>query len=142
MFEARLEQGGLLKKARFESAAIAARTSGGSSGSSLEAAIARAQVLEAVRELITEGNFEVSSGGLSLQAMDSSHVSLVALNLRSDGFSEYRCDRNFSMGMNLNNMAKMLKCAGNEDAITMSAEDGGDSVRFLFESPGAPRTWR
>lgn len=43
--------------------------------------------------------------------MDSSHVSLVALNLRSDGFEHFRCDRNFSMGLNLNNMDKMLKCA-------------------------------
>lgn len=32
------------------------------------------------------------------QAMDSSHVSLVALSLRADGFAHYRCDRNISMG--------------------------------------------
>lgn len=36
-----------------------------------------------------------------LQAMDNSHVSLVSLTLRSDGFDKYRCDRNISMGMNL-----------------------------------------
>ena len=30
--------------------------------------------------------------------MDSSHVSLVALSLRADGFAHYRCDRNISMG--------------------------------------------
>ena len=53
------------------------------------------------------------------QAMDSSHVSLVSLSLRSDGFEHYRCDRNLSMGMNLGNMAKMLKCANNDDIITM-----------------------
>ncbi len=55
-------------------------------------------MLEAIRELITEANFEVGSGGINLQAMDSSHVSLVALTLRSDGFDHFRCDRNFSMG--------------------------------------------
>lgn len=32
--------------------------------------------------------------------------------------------------------SKMLKCAGNEDAITMKADDAGDVVAFLFESPG------
>ena len=51
--------------------------------------------------------------------MDSSHVSLVAMQLRSDGFEHYRCDRNLSMGMNLGNMAKMLKCAANDDIVTM-----------------------
>ena len=30
----------------------------------------------------------------------------------------------------------MLKCAGNDDAITMKADDAGDVVAFLFESPG------
>lgn len=31
----------------------------------------------------------------------------------------------------------MLKCAGNDDAITMKADDAGDVVTFMFESPGA-----
>jgi proliferating cell nuclear antigen len=97
------------------------------------------QLLEATRELITEANFEVSTAGISLQAMDSSHVSLVSLTLRADGFSHFRCDRSFSMGMNLNNMNKMLKCAGNDDAITMRAEDGSDVVTFLFENPSGDR---
>lgn len=97
------------------------------------------KVLEAIRELITEANFEVSPGAMNLQAMDSSHVSLVALTLRSDGFEHYRCDRSFSMGMNLNNMAKMLKCAGNDDIITMKADDSGDIVTFMFESPSQDR---
>ena len=46
-------------------------------------------------------------------------MSLVAMQLRSDGFEHYRCDRNLSMGMNLGNMAKMLKCAANDDIVTM-----------------------
>ena len=90
MFEARLSEAALLKK-----------------------------LLEAVKELLTDANFDCSGTGFQLQAMDSSHVSLVSLSLRSDGFEHFRCDRNLSMGMNLNNMAKMLKCAGNDDVITM-----------------------
>lgn len=95
------------------------------------------QIMEATRELVTEANFEVSSGGITLQAMDSSHVSLVALTLRSDGFEHYRADRAFSMGMNLNNMAKMLRCAGRDDIITIKSDDASDTVSFMFESPSA-----
>ncbi|GFP82403.1 proliferating cell nuclear antigen [Phtheirospermum japonicum] len=62
--------------------------------------------------------------------MDSSHVALVAQLLRSERF-----DRNLSMGMNLDNMAKMLKCTGNDDIITIKADDGSDTVNFMFESP-------
>ena len=32
-------------------------------------------------------------------------------------------------------MAKILRCAGNDDMITIRAEEGGDVVNFLFESP-------
>lgn len=110
MLELRLVQGSLLKK-----------------------------VLESIKDLVTDANFDCSSSGFSLQAMDSSHVALVALLLRSEGFEHYRCDRNISMGMNLNNMAKMLKCAGNDDIITIKADDGSDTVTFMFESPNQDR---
>uniref|UniRef100_A0A061R8G7 DNA sliding clamp PCNA n=1 Tax=Tetraselmis sp. GSL018 TaxID=582737 RepID=A0A061R8G7_9CHLO len=110
MFEARLVQGSLLKK-----------------------------VLESVKELVTDANFDCTPTGFALQAMDSSHVSLVSLNLRNDGFEHYRCDRNLSMGLNLANMSKMLKCAGNDDIITIKAEEDGDSVTFMFESPSQDR---
>ena len=85
-------------------------------------------------ELVTDANFDCSGTGFSLQAMDSSHVTLVALLLRSEGFEHYRCDRNLSMGMNLGNMAKMLRYAGSNDIITIKADDGSDTVTFMFES--------
>ena len=86
------------------------------------------------------------------QAMDTSHVSLVSVDLKADGFDKYRCDRNLSMGMNLTSMGKILRyreifltevvilssccrCAGNDDIITVKAEDQGDTVTFMFESP-------
>lgn len=56
------------------------------------------QVVEAIKDLIEDANFDCNNSGFSLQAMDSSHVSLVALSLRADGFEHYRCDRNISMG--------------------------------------------
>lgn len=58
-------------------------------------------MVEAIKDLIEDANFDCNSAGFSLQAMDSSHVSLVALSLRSDGFEHYRCDRNVSMGKQL-----------------------------------------
>jgi proliferating cell nuclear antigen len=106
MFEGRLLQGSLLKK-----------------------------VLEAIKDLVTDTNFDCSETGIALQAMDSSHVALVSLLLKDTGFDHYRCDRNLALGINLQNMSKMLKCAGNDDIITLKAEDEGDTITFMFESP-------
>ncbi|KNC51754.1 proliferating cell nuclear antigen [Thecamonas trahens ATCC 50062] len=105
MFEARLPQGDLLKK-----------------------------ILEAVKDLVTDANFDCSSTGISLQAMDSSHVSLVSLLMRADGFDHFRCDRNISIGLNLLAMSKVVRCVGNNDAVTMKADDNGDLVTLMFES--------
>ncbi|XP_077542256.1 proliferating cell nuclear antigen [Haemaphysalis longicornis] len=106
MFEARLVHGALLKK-----------------------------VLEAVKDLINEATWDCSATGISLQAMDNCHVSLVSLSLRSDGFDKFRCDRNLSMGMNLASVTKILRCAANDDIITIKAQDDADSVTFVFEAP-------
>jgi len=110
MFEARLTQGSLLKK-----------------------------VLDSIKDLVTDANFDCSPTGFSLQAMDSSHVALVSLMLKSDGFENYRCDRNLSLGINLASMSKILKCASNDDVITIRADDDADNVTFIFESPKQDR---
>jgi len=70
MFEARLLNGSILKK-----------------------------LMDSVQGLLTDANFDCSSSGITLQAMDSAHVSLVALFLRADGFNHFRADRNISLGI-------------------------------------------
>lgn len=49
------------------------------------------KIIEAVRDLVTDANLDCSESGISMQAMDSSHVSLCALMIRCDGFDHYRC---------------------------------------------------
>lgn len=41
--------------------------------------------------------------------------------------------------MSLNNLAKIMKCAGNDDIVTMKADDNGDTITFMFESPSKRR---
>lgn len=106
MFEARLPQGNVLKK-----------------------------VLEAIKDLVPNANWDCAGTGITVQAMDSSHVSLVSLSLGCDGFEPYRCDRNVILGMDTGTLSKILKCASNDDSITIKAEDSGDTVSFVFESP-------
>jgi proliferating cell nuclear antigen len=71
--------------------------------------------------------------------MDSSHVSLCAFNLKAEGFNFYRCDRPFSLGLNTPNLAKILKCAGNDDVVTLKCEEGADNLTLVFESPNQDR---
>lgn len=113
----------------------------------------------AVKELVTEASFDCSDEGIvrshlarldptrplipslsdpdpqKLQAMDNSHVALVALELKQEQFEAgYRCDHNMSLGMNIASLQKIVKCAGNDDTVTIRADESADVLQLLFES--------
>uniref|UniRef100_A0A2R8ZIB0 DNA sliding clamp PCNA n=1 Tax=Pan paniscus TaxID=9597 RepID=A0A2R8ZIB0_PANPA len=92
------------------------------------------KVLEALKDLINEACWAISLSSVNLQSMDSSHVSLVQFTLPSEGFDTYRCDCNLAMGVNLTIMSKILKCAGNEDIVTLRIEDNVNTLVLVFEA--------
>lgn len=110
MFEARLVQGKVLK-----------------------------QIIEAIKDLVVDANIDVSEEELAIQSMDSSHVALVSVCIQSNGFDHYRCDRSLNLGFNSANLSKILKISGNDDVITLKAEDDGDALTLMFESPSQDR---
>ena len=92
-------------------------------------------IIEAIKDLVGDCNLDCSEEEISIQSMDSAHVSLVAVRLGSDAFSQYRCDRPNSLGISTGNMDKILKMLGDKDSITFKAEDDKpDSLTLLFES--------
>ena len=66
--------------------------------------------------------------------MDSSHVSLCALLMRAEAFDHFRCDVPFSLGLNTPNLAKVLKCAGNDDIVTLRSQKDSDTLTLICES--------
>ncbi|WVR08762.1 proliferating cell nuclear antigen (pcna) [Kwoniella sp. DSM 27419] len=109
----------------------------------LEARVKQASVLkkllDAIKELVTDGNLDCTDEGIALQAMDNSHVALVSLKLVAEQFEAYRCDRNMPLGVNLTSLTKILKCAKDQDVVTLKASDDADSLGLVFESPKEDR---
>ena len=48
-------------------------------------------------------------------------------------------DRTLALGIKLESMAKILKCSGNDDMITLKTEDDADTLTFMFENPNQDR---
>ena len=90
MFEARFDQGALLQK-----------------------------LIAALGEVIVDANFDADSSGISVQAMDTSHTCLVSAQIKADALAHFRADRPLTLGLNLPNLVKVLKCAGKDDAIAL-----------------------
>ncbi|KAF8514241.1 proliferating cell nuclear antigen [Hysterangium stoloniferum] len=105
----------------------------------LGAASVLKRLLDAIKELVTDANFECNEEGLTLQAMDNSHVALVAVKLEADGFDQYRCDRPMPLGVNLGSLTKVLKCAKDDDMVTLKATDNGDILNLIYEAKNSDR---
>ena len=96
-------------------------------------------MVDAIKDLVQDCNFDCNDSGIALQAMDNSHVALVSMMLKSESFSPFRCDRNIALGINLTALTKVLRCAANEDILTLKAEDTPDVVNMVFESKESDR---
>jgi proliferating cell nuclear antigen len=57
-----------------------------------------------------------------MQAMDSSHVALVALNLSKEGFDKYRCDKDQVLGIDIKEFSKFMKFIEANDSILLRAK--------------------
>lgn len=105
MFYAKLKEGNLLKK-----------------------------LIESIKDLVTDINLDITGSGISLQAMDSSHVALVTLSLNYDGFEDFRCDKQMTLGVNITQLSKIMKCAGNDDTIILRADEEPNYLNITFEN--------
>lgn len=83
---------------------------------------------------MTDANFECNEEGINLQAMDNSHVALVSVKLDAVGFKKYRCDRPMPLGVNLGSLTKVLKCAKDDDIVTLKAGDDADVLNLTYEA--------
>merc|ERR1712014_55947 len=91
------------------------------------------KVVDAMKDLCKDVNFDCSEKGIQVQSMDSSHVALVSLMLRESAFSEFKCDRPTSLGMNVESLGKVLKMCGPSDSLKLRWQDGEDVVNFQCE---------
>lgn len=91
-------------------------------------------MVDAIKDLVQDCNFDCNDSGIALQAMDNSHVALVSMMLKAESFSPFRCDRNIALGVNLTSLTKVLRAAQNEDILTVKAEDAPDVLNLVFES--------
>lgn len=91
------------------------------------------KVAESMKDLCKDVNFDCSEKGIEVQCMDSSHVALVSLLLRECAFSEFKCERPVSLGMNIDSLTKILKMTGTNDSLKIRYQNDADTVNFQCE---------
>jgi proliferating cell nuclear antigen len=92
------------------------------------------QIIESIKDLVADGNIDVSEHEFSIQSMDSSHCALVDVNLQASAFDHYRCDKSLALGIKPPNFSKILKMMNKDDILILKADDDGDTLTMMFES--------
>lgn len=92
------------------------------------------KLIESIKDIVSEINLDVTTTGINLQAMDASHVALVSVTLSSEGFSSYLCDKPLTLGINVSNLWKLMKCGGNDDTLTLKSSADSSFLNIRFEN--------
>jgi len=92
-----------------------------------------AKIIAAICEIVLDVNIDCRGAGMSLQAMDISHVSLVSMLLRAEGFEPWECEGSYQLGLHLDHLMRLLKCMRSKDSLELSYEDG-DELKFVFKN--------
>jgi proliferating cell nuclear antigen len=73
---------------------------------------------DVLKETLNDVNFLFDETGMRVMAMDGSHVALVRLRLNAPNFESYLCKEKLQVGLNMNNLFKLIKTVTNIDIIT------------------------
>jgi len=86
-------------------------------------------LVEALKEILTDANFEFDANGIKVMAMDSSHTVLVHLKLLAKNFEFYKLAREkITVGINMINLFKLIKTMDNNDTLSLFIEEDNESV--------------
>ena len=80
------------------------------------------KIVDSIKDLVKTVNIDATPKGLSIQSIDSCHIALVFLELKEKAFTRYMCHKPLTLGINIDNVAKILKISGSDDTLTLSCD--------------------
>ena len=75
-------------------------------------------LFEALKDILTDVNIQISPDGLKIISMDGSKQAVVNLKLESNKFEKFYCQSSIKAGLNMTSLYKIIKSVKNNDIIT------------------------
>jgi len=95
-------------------------------------------MVASVEKILDEGVFVATHEGISLRALDTSHIVMVDLFYPASAFTEYTVERDaVEVGVSFGVLSKVLRRAGKDDELVLELE--GNSVLVEFRRRGVRR---
>ena len=87
--------------------------------------------INSIGSLVDEGVFNISKDGISLKAMDPSSISMVSFHMPSKSFSKFSVEGNANVGLNIENLGKILSRTRENEALVIKDTDNKLSMEFI-----------
>ncbi len=89
------------------------------------------ECVSAIVSLVDEGLFIINKEGISLKAMDPSSISMISFYMPNKAFSKFNVDKNVSLGLNIDNLNKILSRTREGESLVMKDVDNKLSLEFI-----------
>ena len=97
-------------------------------------------IVETLASIIDETEFRVTPKEFTISAMDPSRICLLKLTIKKDNFDDYKCSKDSKVGLNLDDLDKILKrCAAN-DAVEIDFNEKDQKIKIKMQREGTSRT--
>jgi proliferating cell nuclear antigen len=97
-------------------------------------------IVETLSSIIDETEFKVNPDEFTITAMDPSRICLLKLSIKKEDFDEYECDEETKVGLNLDDLDKILKRSAADDAIQIDFKEADNKIKIIMQREGMSRT--
>jgi proliferating cell nuclear antigen len=87
--------------------------------------------VDSIVNLIDEGTFNITKEGINLKALDPFSISMVSFNIPNKAFSKYEVEKSVSVGLNLENLGKILSSSRQGESLVMKESTGKLLLEFI-----------
>ncbi len=97
-------------------------------------------IVETLSSIIDETEFKVTPDEFMITAMDPSRICLLKLSIKKEDFDEYECDEDTKVGLNLDDLDKILKRSSTDDSIQIDFKEADNKIKIIMQREGMTRT--
>jgi len=92
-------------------------------------------IIQNIRSFTETINIQFNEAGLSIQTMDTSHISVVELVIPADWFTEYECSKSVILGIHFGIFSKILSTKDKSQSLTINhSKENEDKLEIHFTS--------
>jgi proliferating cell nuclear antigen len=96
-------------------------------------------IIETLSSIIDETEFRVTPKEFMITAMDPSRICLLKLSIKKENFDEYQCSKESKVGLNLDDLDKILKRSAANDSVEIDFKEKEQKIKLKMQREGTNR---